>query len=198
MEHLGFSLIVAIGAQNAFVLRQGLRNEHVFWVCLVCAVSDAVLMVVGVLFFDQIARLLPWVDNALRIVGAVYLAFYAVGRFKAVYQNSSALEMASGVSVSIRSTLFSVAMLTWLNPHVYIDTVILVGSVASGFGDERWLFVMGAISASFVFFFLLGFGAKRMGGWLGRPHAWQVLDGAIGALLVLIAFQLLHPLLTGL
>ena len=115
---LGLSLIVAIGAQNAFVLRQGLKNEHVFWVCFVCAASDAVLMLFGVLFFDQIARLLPWVDNGLRIAGAVYLAYYAVGRFKAAYQNLSALEMTSGVSVSIRSTLVSVAMLTWLNPHV--------------------------------------------------------------------------------
>ena len=195
---LGLSLIVAIGAQNAFVLRQGLKNEHVFWVCFVCAASDAVLMLFGVLFFDQIARLLPWVDNGLRIAGAVYLAYYAVGRFKAAYQNLSALEMTSGVSVSIRSTLVSVAMLTWLNPHVYIDTVVLVGSVASGFGDERWFFVTGAISASFVFFFLLGFGAKRMGGWLGRPNAWRILDTVISAVLVLIAFQLLQPLLTGL
>ena len=195
---LGFSLIVAIGAQNAFVLRQGLRNEHVFWVCLVCAVSDAVLMLVGVLFFDQIAGLLPWLDNGLRIAGAIYLAYYALGRFKAAFHNSSALEMASGVSASIGHTLVSVALLTWLNPHVYIDTVMLVGSVASGFGDERWVFAAGAISASFVFFFLLGFGAKRMGGWLNRPHAWRILDATIGALLVLITLQLLHPLLSGL
>ncbi len=192
---LGLSLIVAIGAQNAFVLRQGLKNEHILWVCLVCAVSDAVLMVIGVLFFDQIARLLPWIENGLRVAGALYLAYYSFGRFQAAVKNSSALQMASGQSSSLLRTLVSTALLTWLNPHVYIDTVVLVGSVASGFGDQRWRFAAGAISASFVFFFSLGYGAKRMGGWLARPNAWRVLDGAIGGLLLLIAFQLLQPLL---
>ena len=191
---LGLSLIVAIGAQNAFVLRQGLKNEQVFWVCLICAASDAVLMLFGVLFFDQIAQILPWVENGLRLAGALYLAYYAFGRFQAVFNNASALQMANGASASLGSTLVSTALLTWLNPHVYIDTVVLVGSVASGFGDGRWMFAIGAISGSFLFFFSLGYGAKRMGGWLARPNAWRILDGVIGGLLLLIAVQLLQPL----
>jgi L-lysine exporter family protein LysE/ArgO len=192
---LGFSLIVAIGAQNAFVLRQGLRNEHIFWVCLLCALSDAILMILGVLFFDKIRSILPWVETVLRIAGTIYLLWYALNRFRAAFSETAFLQSSGGETAPLLATLTSSAMLTWLNPHVYIDTVILVGSVASGFGVARWYFASGAISASFLFFFALGYGAKGLSGVLGRPTMWRMIDGAIGVLLFVIAYQLLEPLL---
>ena len=195
---LGFSLIVAIGAQNAFLLRQGIRNEHIFWVCLLCATSDAVLMGVGVLFFDKINAVLPSIENGLRIAGALYLTYYAFGRFRSALAEASALRSMTGLTSPLARTLLNAAMLTWLNPHVYIDTVVLVGSVASSYDDARWLFASGAITSSFVFFFALGYGAKRLSGILSRPMAWRILDSAIGVLLIVIAWQLIQPLLTGL
>jgi len=190
---LGFSLIVTIGAQNTFVLRQGIRNEHIFWVCFLCAVSDALLMIGGVLFCEQVRTAFPWFETALRVTGTLYLFWFAMQRFRASISATSSLKASGGDMASMLSTLASAAMLTWLNPHVYIDTVILVGSIASNFGPERWYFVSGTISASFLFFFALGYGAKALSGSLGLPIIWQVIDGVISVLLLAIAYQLLLP-----
>ena len=151
---LGLSLIVAIGAQNAFVLKQGIRNQHVFWVCICCALSDAVLIVVGVGGF-ALVTLYPWIDPATRYGGAIFLSVYALLSFKsAVYESSSMNYSAVEKPQSLISALLMCLAFTWLNPHVYLDTVILIGSISTQYESQRIYFAAGAVFASFVFFFL--------------------------------------------
>lgn len=187
---LGLSLIVAIGAQNAFVLRQGLRGEHVFWVCAVCALSDAVLIAAGVAGFGALAEAAPWFETAMRYGGAAFLIWYGARSLASAWRGGAALAPDAGVPPPLRQALATVLAITWLNPHVYLDTVVLVGSISAQYPD-RLAFGLGAVTASLTFFFALGYGARLLAPLFARPSAWRALDALIGLVMWAIAAKLL-------
>jgi L-lysine exporter family protein LysE/ArgO len=186
---LGLSLIVAIGAQNAFVLRQGLLRQHVLAVVLICAVSDAVLISAGVAGFGALATALPWLEPVMRYGGVAFLAVYGFRALRSAWTSSGVLK-ASGEAGSLKSALLTCLAFTWLNPHVYLDTVVLLGSISSQY-PSKLAFALGGITASFVFFFSLGFGARLLAPFFARPLAWRILDALVGALMWAIAVKLL-------
>ncbi len=238
---LGLSLIVAIGAQNLFVLRQGIRREHAGAVALVCAVSDAALIAIGVSGLGAILHAVPWLIDAVRWAGAAFLLVYALlAARRALRPSGDALRVAadvadapheagagsatgaagpaglagtpaspsaeaialtgapSGTASATRASrlapvLLTCLALTWLNPHVYLDTVFLLGSVANTHGDLRWWFAGGAIAASFGWFFALALGARHLGRWLSTPRAWRLLDGVIAVVMLALAVGLVLP-----
>lgn len=187
----GFSLILAIGAQNAFVLRQGLLRQHVFWLCLFCAASDAALITIGVAGFTAIVDALPWFPLAMSLLGAAFLFVYGAMRFRAALTTNDAMTL-SGQSAALWPTLGTAAVFTWLNPHVYVDTLGLIGAISTGFGavSEKWAFGIGAVVASFVFFFSLGYGARLLAPYMTSARAWQRLDIGIGVVMWGLAFEL--------
>lgn len=187
---LGLSLILAIGAQNAFVLRQGLRQEHVFAVCLTCALSDAVLIAVGVSSFSWVAAQLPTVAPAMRYGGALFLALYGARSAISALRGGQSLETGGAHANGLLLTLGICLALTWLNPHVYLDTVVLLGSISAQY-ENVVLFGVGAVSASFAFFFSLGYGARLLTPFFARPQAWRVLDALIAVVMWLIALKLI-------
>lgn len=241
---LGLSLIVAIGAQNLFVLRQGLRREHVAAVALVCTVSDVVLIVVGVSGIGLILHAVPWLAVAMRYAGAAFLAVYAVMALRRAWRptgdalrvDAAAPAAADGsvragrasdggdvrtgdvrtgdvrgstvrgstvragtahtgtahtaTAARLAPVLATCLALTWLNPHVYLDTVFLLGSVASTHGELRWWFAVGAGCASAIWFFSLAYGARLLGRWLSTPRAWRIVDAVIGVVMLLLAANL--------
>ncbi|WP_295836621.1 LysE/ArgO family amino acid transporter [uncultured Microbacterium sp.] len=208
---LGFSLIVAIGAQNLFVLRQGIRREHLLAVVAVCALSDAVLIVLGVSGIGLVLQAVPWLIVVVRWAGAAFLAGYGLlAARRALRASGATLHLdapasapaapAGGVTVLTRparttltATVLTCLALTWLNPHVYLDTVFLLGSVASTHGDGRWAFAIGACAASLVWFSALGYGARYLGRWLDTPRAWRVLDAIIAVVMFALALSLVLP-----
>jgi len=188
---MGLSLIVAIGAQNAFVLRQGLRNEYVFAVCLACAVSDAILIILGVTSLQQIMGFLPWLDPVMRYGGAAFLVWYGAKSLLSALRGSGALEVGNGASASFAKTMAMGLALTWLNPHVYLDTVVLLGTISTRFPGHQFEFAAGAVTGSFLFFFSLGYGAIWLRPMFSRPSAWRILEAVIACVMGLIAFKLL-------
>ncbi|CAG2156228.1 Arginine exporter protein ArgO [Cupriavidus yeoncheonensis] len=188
---LGFSLILAIGSQNAFVLRQGLCREHVFWVCFVCALSDALLILAGVSGFAVMIRQLPWLGAAMRYGGAAFLIWYGARSFLAALHSSAVLDPSNAEPRPLLATLGVCLAFTWLNPHVYLDTVMLIGSVSTQFHGREMQFATGAMTASFLFFFALGYGAALLRQVFARPRAWQVLEVVIGVTMLAIAAKLL-------
>ncbi len=216
---LGFSLIVAIGAQNVFVLRQGIRREHVFVVAAICTVSDALLIVAGVGGMGAMLQAMPWLVGVARWAGALFLVGYAVLAARralrgtdeglVVEDPADAGGLGAGpvappsttgtatTALRARTAVLPVVLtclaLTWLNPHVYLDTVVLLGSVGATHGDARWTFALGAAIASAVWFFGLAYGARLLGGVLASPRAWRVLDGIIAVVMLAIAVSLVLP-----
>jgi L-lysine exporter family protein LysE/ArgO len=186
---LGLSLILAIGAQNAFVLRQGLRREHVFAVCLVCALSDAVLIAAGVAGFGALVTALPWLAPLMRFGGAAFLFAYALRSLWSAWRNTAALTPSGDVKKSLYATLMTCLAFTWLNPHVYLDTLVLLGSVSTRYAP-RAAFALGAMTASFLFFFALGYGARLLRPLFANPKAWRILDALIGVSMALLATKL--------
>ena len=186
---LGFSLILAIGAQNAFVLRAGLMRRHVLPLVLVCAISDAVLIAAGVAGFGAMVQSYPAIVNYLRYFGAAFLVVYGIRAFLSAMRGGSAMERGADENDLWKSVVVCL-MLTWLNPHVYLDTVVLVGSMAVQSTDP-WVFGAGAISASFVFFFSLGYGARFLSPVFLNPRTWQILDFVIALVMWSIAYGLL-------
>jgi L-lysine exporter family protein LysE/ArgO len=186
----GLSLIVAIGAQNAFVLRQGLAREHVAPVVVICALSDLVLFLAGVAGIGTVVRQAGWVIDAVRWLGVAFLTWYGVTTLLRA-RRTSGLAAAAPEPMSRRSAVLRIAALTWLNPHVYLDTVLLVGSIANTHGHSgRWWFAAGASLGSVLWFAGLGFGARFASPLLSRPRAWQVLDVLIGLTMLGIAAML--------
>ncbi|EON19238.1 lysine efflux permease LysE [Cupriavidus sp. GA3-3] len=188
---LGLSLILAIGSQNAFVLRQGLRREHVFWVCLVCALSDALLILLGVSGFAVMIRELPWLGAAMRYGGAAFLIWYGARSFLAAWRSNAVLDPGDAAPRPLGAALAVCLAFTWLNPHVYLDTVMLIGSVSMQFAGNAREFAAGAMTASFLFFFSLGYGAALLRPVFARSRAWQVLEVVIGITMWVIAARLL-------
>jgi len=186
---LGLSLIIAIGAQNAFVLRHGLRGEHVVIVVAVCAVSDAILIALGVAGAGALLRGAPAVVDAVRIGGAAFLLGYAALAARRAWR-PGVLDAAPAGSSGLRATLAAAFALTWLNPHVYLDTVVLLGSVAATHGDARWWFGLGAASGSILWFAGLGFGARLLRRPFSRPAAWRMLDGGVALVMGAIGVSL--------
>lgn len=186
---LGFSLILAIGAQNAFVLRAGLMRRHVLPLVLVCAISDAMLIAAGVAGFGALVQSYPAIVVYLRYCGAAFLLVYGLRAFLSAKRGGSAMERGEDEN-DLWISIVICLMLTWLNPHVYLDTVVLVGSLAAQSADP-WVFGTGAISASFVFFFSLGYGARFLSSVFQNPRAWQILDFVIALVMWSIAYGLL-------
>ena len=182
-------LIVAIGAQNAFVLRQGLRREHVLPVVLTCALSDLVLILAGIAGLGAVITARPAAVELVRWVGAAFLVGYAVLAAKRALR-PGVLTPTDRAPATLRATLLTCLALTYLNPHVYLDTVLLLGSVAQQH-PHRWIFGAGAAAASLVWFTALGAGAHRLAPVLARPAAWRILDGLIAAVMVAVAISLL-------
>ncbi|MGY2082948.1 LysE/ArgO family amino acid transporter [Blastococcus sp. SYSU DS0539] len=188
---MGLSLIVAIGAQNAFVLRQGLRVEHVTVVVAVCAVSDAVLILLGVAGNSWLSARLPDAITAIRLGGAAFLLGYAALAARRALRPSSFDVDAGGTRNGLLATVVTCVALTWLNPHVYLDTVLLLGSVADSHGGGRWWFAAGAVVGSLLWFSALGYGARLLRPLFARPAAWRVLDAGIAVVMAALGLGLL-------
>lgn len=190
---LSLGLIVAIGAQNAFVLRQGLRREHVGSVVMFCAVADAVLIMAGVLGMAQALADSPGFARALALAGAAFLAVYGWLALRRARNPQLLKASEGGETFSRGAAVAQAAAFTLLNPHVYLDTVLLVGSIgAQQPASLRGWFVAGASTASLVWFGLLGFGARWLAPWFARPRAWRVLDGLIGVTMWVLAALLVR------
>ena len=187
----GLSLIVAIGAQNAFVLRQGLRREHVLAVVLICALSDAVLIAVGVAGVGTLLQLAPWLLVVVRIAGAGFLSIYGILAARRALKPAALFAEDVGASTPLVTAIVTCLALTLLNPHVYLDTVVLLGSIAATHGDDRWWFGLGAVAASIVWFSALGYGARLLRPLFAKPLAWRILDGFIAIVMFAIAISLL-------
>lgn len=199
---MGLALIIAIGGQNVFVLRQGLRREHVGAVVAVCAVSDMVLIVFGVVGLGRLLDSAPWLTDAARWGGAAFLCGYALLAARRAWRPADGgldAEASGGAvtppgSVVARSrvgpVVWTAVALTWLNPHVYLDTVFLLGTVAATYETDRGWFALGAVTASLVWFTALGYGARYLGRWLRTPRAWRLLDGTIAVIMLAMAVKL--------
>ncbi|WP_193141962.1 LysE/ArgO family amino acid transporter [Meridianimarinicoccus sp. MJW13] len=187
-----FSLILAIGAQNAFVLRQGLLRAHVLPLVLFCAISDALLITAGVAGFGAIADHLPGFPRLMALAGAAFLFVYGAMRLWAAWRGDYAMTLA-GKSASLGAVLATGAAFTWLNPHVYLDTLALIGAVSTQYPDtgQKLAFGVGAVSASFVFFFSLGYGARLLAPVMQSARAWRVLDLGIALVMWALAAGLL-------
>ena len=191
---LGFSLILAIGAQNSFVLRQGLMGHHVFTVALFCSIADALLISAGVagisIFLNNYINL---ISDWLFGISAVWLTGYGLLRLRDAVKGKYALVIESASSNGLISTLSLLAVLTFANPHVYLDTVVLLGSISQQFpGNTKFSFAIGAALASFVFFFSLAYGAKFLSPIMQRPIAWRVLDSFIAFVMFSLAIKMAY------
>ena len=186
---LGLSLIFAIGSQNAFVLKQGLKREHIFLICLFCAVSDALLISAGVSGVGAITTRYPQVVHVAKLAGVIFLFIYGLLSLYASINASHALSADGQVVTSLSKALLLCFGFTWLNPHVYLDTLVLVGMVSTG-ASSKLLFASGAVSASFLFFFTLGYGARLLTPLFAKPKAWNILDALVGILMWYLAWHL--------
>lgn len=193
---LGLSLIIAIGAQNAYVLRQGIRREHVLAVVIICALSDAALILAGVAGLGFVLERMPWLIVVAQWLGAAFLFFYGLSAARRALRAKSDVLGAGDGDRSVRpggrlpAVVLTVLALTWLNPHVYLDTVLMLGSIAATHGDQRWVFATGAVLASVVWFSALGYGARRLSTQLNTPRAWRILDAAIAVIMIGLAVSL--------
>jgi L-lysine exporter family protein LysE/ArgO len=187
---LSISLILAIGAQNAFLLKHGLRRLHVLPIVLVCATSDAILIIAGVAGFGALAEAVPWFEIAMRYGGAAFLFWYGLQNARSAWRGGTAMESESDVKTALGPTLLTLLAITWLNPHGYLDTVVLIGSISAQY-DDRFAFGAGAALGSFAFFFALGYGARLLSPIFARPSAWRILDGVIALTMWAIALSLL-------
>jgi L-lysine exporter family protein LysE/ArgO len=188
---LGLSLIVVIGAQNAFVLRQGLTGEHVPLVVAVCTLSDAVLIAAGVIGAGAVLTRLPSLLTAVRVLGGAFLIGYGLLAARRAARPSPLLSGTSRQGNGTRATAATCLALTWLNPHVYLDTVVLLGAIANTHHGQRWPFAAGAAVASATWFFSLGYGARLLRPVFARPTAWRILDSGIAAVMLTLGTLLI-------
>lgn len=184
----GLSLIVAIGAQNAFVIRQGLTRQHVFVVVAICALCDAALIALGIAGLGAILQGLPWLLEIVRWFGVAYLTWFGIRSIRSAL-GSNSIDVSGTQKISLAKVITSVLGFTLLNPHVYLDTVILLGSISNQFAD-KWAFGFGAMAASAVWFSSIGFGARAASRFMSKPIFWRVLDSVIAAVMFSIALFL--------
>ncbi len=187
----GLGLIVAIGAQNAFVLRQGLTRKHVGIIVLICAFSDALLIAAGTAGFGAVLLGAPLVIVIFKWLGVAYLLWFAYGSFRRAFQTQSLEASDAAGAASLKTVVLTILGFTYLNPHVYLDTVIFVGSLSAQHGSQNWVFAAGAMTASFLWFAGLGFGAKALAKYLAKPLFWKILDTVIGVTMITVAINLL-------
>lgn len=187
---LSFSLILAIGAQNAFVLKQGIKREHVFIVCLLCALSDALLILAGVFGFGYFVSQNPLVLKFALWGGFLFLFAYGIRSLWSAYKHENALIVDNNTPNNLLKTILLTLSFTWLNPHVYLDTMVLIGSVSLKY-DSNFAFALGAISASFVFFFTLGYAARVLTPLFKQAKSWKILDTIVGIIMLILAFALI-------
>ncbi|WP_312395812.1 LysE/ArgO family amino acid transporter [Kocuria sp.] len=189
----GLALIVAIGAQNAFVLRQGIRRQHVWTVVLLCIASDVFLISVGTAGIGFLIERVPWLLEIFRWGGVIYLVGFAIQSFRSAMKPQG-LQAAGEGGGSRTSVVLTTLALTWLNPHVYLDTVIMLGNLANQQGDQRWVFAIGAMLGSAIWFIALGTGAKALSRVLNTPLTWRIVDVFVGVVMLAIALTLaLNP-----
>ena len=189
---LGFSLILAIGAQNAFVLRHGILRQHVFYIALFCSISDSALIFLGVngisFFFTNFIGKFA---NIIFGISSIWLLVYGIIRLRGIFRSHSEIDIKNSTVKKLAPTLATLCILTFANPHVYLDTVILIGSISQQFsGEYRIAYGFGASLASFVFFFSLAYGAKLLIPIMNNPNAWRIFDALIAIIMFLIAFEL--------
>jgi L-lysine exporter family protein LysE/ArgO len=187
---LGLSLILAIGAQNSFVLRQGLRGEFVLPVVLTCAISDAILIVAGVAGFGALVEAAPVAVDVARWGGAAFLVVYGAMNFISAYKGGGSLATDGAKAPELSKAIGTCLVLTWANPHVYLDTVVLLGGISAQYPDP-WVFAVGAVCSSFFFFFSLGYGASLLRGFFVNPMSWRLLDVVVGLTMWAIAASLI-------
>ncbi len=185
----GLGLIVAIGAQNAFVIRQGLKRQHVLAVVAICALADAALIALGIAGLGAIIQGLPWLLEGVRWFGVAYLTWFGIKSVRSAFKNQT-MDTSGGDAGSLKKAVLAVLGFTFLNPHVYLDTVILLGSISNQFAEDRWIFGFGAMTASIVWFSTIGFGARAASRFMSKPIFWRVLDSLIAAVMFSIAFYL--------
>lgn len=186
----GLALIIAIGAQNAFVLRQGIRGEHVPLVVLVCMLSDIVLIGAGIFGIGAVITAVPAVVLVIRLGGAAFLIAYGVLAARRAARPGTLTAGHQQGTLGWKAALITVATLTWLNPHVYLDTVLLLGTMANQHGELRWWFGAGAALGSVIWFSALGFGARLLRPVFAKPGAWRVLDGLIAAVMLFLGVKM--------
>jgi L-lysine exporter family protein LysE/ArgO len=185
----GLALIIAIGAQNAFVIRQGLQRQHVLTVVLLCAISDALLIAAGTAGLGKAIDSAPEVLEIVRWFGVTYLIFFGLKSIRSAFRHNS-LTLEQGTAVSRKKIILTVLALTFLNPHVYLDTVIFLGSIANQFPAEKWLFSSGAMTASFFWFFSIGYGSTMAARFMVKVIFWKILDLAVAAIMFTLAAYL--------
>ena len=186
------TLILAVGAQNVFILRQGLLRNHIFVICIFAAISDALLIWIGVISFSTISNIIPGISKIMALAGATFLFGYGIMRFINAYQGSYAMEIGNESS-SLNKSLVALAGFTFLNPHVYLDTLGLIGAVSVQYVDmaQKYAFATGASVGSLLFFFSLGYGARILSPFMSSILAWRILDILIGITMLTIAGFLL-------
>ena len=187
----GMSLLVVIGAQNAFVLRQGLRGEHVLWVVIICSLSDIALESAGVAGLGTISRLAGWILPAMRWFGVAFLVIYGAMTLRNALKHSTLAPDQAGTAMSRRRVVLTCLALTWLNPHVYLDTVLLIGSIALSHVPVQWWFLAGSLFASCCWFVGIGYGAKWLRPLFASPKSWRILDIGIAVVMWTVAVSLI-------
>lgn len=187
---IGLGLIMAVGAQNVFVLQHGLKRSHLFTVCLTCALSDALLISFGVWGFHLVEDSATWSKSILLVAGAAFLFLYGVFSARRAIWPDDSRKLSGGASITWRKAFLACLAFTWLNPHVYLDTVVLLGTVSTQY-ESSAAFAAGAIIASFAFFFSLGYGARRLSHLFESQFAWRVLDTIVAIVMWALAFNLL-------
>lgn len=188
---VGASLIIAIGAQNAFVLKQGLKRRFIFWICLVCACSDSLLILLGVQGFAHLIQQYPDVIQLSRYLGAVFLFGYGLRSVYSAFKSTQSLMPSNFEQDNLSQVILTSLALTWLNPHVYLDTVILMGSISTQFSEAKMSFALGAICASWLFFYALGYGARLLAPVFAHVLAWKILDLIIACMMWWLAYSLI-------
>lgn len=187
-----FGMIVSIGAQNAFLLKQGILKQHVFWIAFICFLCDVVLMTLGVLGLGSIIAQSPISSLILAIIGAVFLFTYGSRSFITAYRGTEKLLAEQGGGISLKKAVMVTLAITLLNPHVYIDTVVIVGGIGGTLTFEQKIyFLIGALVCSFLWFFGLGYGAGLLSRYFEKRRTWQILDSITGLIMYAIALSLL-------
>lgn len=188
---ISLSLILAIGAQNAFVLKQGLKKQHILLVCCICAFSDAILITAGISGFSAIVSKYPSIEYIARYAGALFLFIYAFKSFYSAWKESHSITLTEQSQTSAIKIASMCLAFTWLNPHVYLDTVFLLGSISTQYESQLTAFTFGAVTSSFVFFFSLGYGTRLLIPFFQKPLSWKFLEAFIGLIMLSLAIGLL-------